>query len=126
MQNGPIHKNYSEFSVKNVWPLVSNHAGLCEYLPDDEMNEGRYPDKLFFWGICYTVIPEWSKSYTDAVWKQRNENKNADFKNPKTIHVTDKWLGILEEHDFQSRGKLYCVYLYFIARGKNTHSVLIR
>ena len=52
-----IDKNYDEFAVKNAYPLVRNCRELRKRLPHTEMNLKRYPDRKWFWGICYTVIP---------------------------------------------------------------------
>jgi len=40
-----------------------------DYFPSEEMNEGRFPDKYFFWGICATKRKEW----TDEYFKKVNE-----------------------------------------------------
>ena len=63
IKHGWIHSYWPEFSVKNVWPLVKSSRELTQYLPSDEMNEGRYPNKDWFWGIAYTIIPVWTKAY---------------------------------------------------------------
>ena len=32
-------------------------------MPDEEMDLDRFPDKEFFWGVAFTIIPEWSNKY---------------------------------------------------------------
>ena len=53
----PIKKQYEEFCVKNVWPLCKKSKILNDYLPVEEMEKGRYPNRDFFWGIAFTVVP---------------------------------------------------------------------
>ena len=54
-------------AVKNVYPFVKDDPVLKEYLPTDEMDEGRYPNKEWFWGILCTVIPEYANAFIDKV-----------------------------------------------------------
>ena len=44
---------------------------IQKYLPIDEMDEGRYPNKKYFWGVVFTVEPEWATKYYKAVVKKR-------------------------------------------------------
>ena len=62
-----VNDHWNDWAVKNVWPLVKDNKQVCEYLPSDEMNEGRYPDKTFFWGVLFTVLPLWSTDYYERV-----------------------------------------------------------
>ena len=52
-----FNQNYHEYSVKNVWPLVKTASELHEYLPLIEMSKGKFPDKKWFMGLCFTLIP---------------------------------------------------------------------
>ena len=123
-----IHHNWPEFATKHCYPLVKNNRKVLEYLPDDEMDQGRHPDKEFFWKICHTVIPEWADRYREEMVKQRNLVKQDEFRETKKINVTDAWLSRMKKHDFKSQGKWEFMDhpLFFIARKKTTHSVLIR
>ena len=96
----------NDWSVKNVWPLIKNNLLVCQYLPSEEMNEGRFPDKIFFWGVVFTVIPEWADDYYEKVVAKRLEQKKAQelFK-PKQITIASKWREALEQHAFESKGK---------------------
>ena len=58
-----IKSSWYEFAIKNVWHLVKNDKELCTYLPSDEMDLGRWPDRKFFWGIVFTVRPAWGNDY---------------------------------------------------------------
>ena len=62
-----MKKSNDEFAVNNLWELVKSDANLRSYLPADEMDFGRYPDRDFFWGIAFTVIPAWAKKYYEQV-----------------------------------------------------------
>ena len=55
--------HWNDWSVKNVWPLVKSNSLVCQYLPSEEIHEGRFPDKIFFCGVVFTVIPEWANYY---------------------------------------------------------------
>ena len=38
------------------------------------MNEGSFPDRDFFWGVCFTVQPVWANAYYEQVIdKKRKE-----------------------------------------------------
>ena len=56
------------------------------------MNEERFPDKEFFWGIVNTIIPEWTQAYTEKVVANRHVMKPHNFDETKTIKVSDRWL----------------------------------
>lgn len=60
-----------EFAPKNVWPLVKDDPLVRDYMPFEEMEKDRMPDKDFFWGLLFTLRPIWANSYYDAVLKQR-------------------------------------------------------
>ena len=57
-----VHK-YEEYAVKNVYNLVRTSKALQEYLPTEEMENKRYPDRAWFWGICFATIPDWANEY---------------------------------------------------------------
>ena len=40
---------------------------LRKYMPDDEMDAGRYPDRDWFWNTLCTVLPKYSKKFIDKV-----------------------------------------------------------
>ena len=63
-----IKPHWSEFAVKNVWSMVMDSEELCKYLPTDEIDQGRFPDKAFFWGVAFTIIPDWAQEYTSKVF----------------------------------------------------------
>jgi len=55
-----LKKSWSELAVANVWPHVKENTLLKKYLPHDEMEEGRFPDRDWFWKILCTVLPKYS------------------------------------------------------------------
>ena len=57
-----IDKQYEELTVKNCWPKVNTHKRFRRYMPADEMDNGRYPDKEFYSGVPrYPILPNWSR-----------------------------------------------------------------
>ena len=42
------------------------------------MNEGRYPDKTFFWGVVFTVLPQWSTDYYEKVVAKRLQQQKKE------------------------------------------------
>ena len=49
----------------------------------------RYPDRDFFWSICFTVQPNWAQAYFDKVMKKRNHIKSKELNETKIIKVSD-------------------------------------
>ena len=58
-----------EYSCRHVWPLVRTDATLRKYLPAEEMDLGRFPDRRFMWGIINTFHPDWVESYVNDATK---------------------------------------------------------
>ena len=50
-------------------------------MPMDEIKFGRFPDRDFFWGVCFTVLPVWANKYTETVLLNRNKEKPHRFDN---------------------------------------------
>ena len=96
--------NYPEFAVKNVWPLVKHHEEFVEYLPDKEMDLGRYPDRKWFWGLALTLVPKWARSFVLTVHKVRKEHKRK-LPAARLISMSHLWIKRLSQHDYQSKGK---------------------
>ena len=74
-------------------------------MPTAEMDQGRYPDRAWFWATTFTIIPEWAQQYYDQVLKNREEQRRKDFGTKKIIKISDKWKKRLSEHSFVSRSK---------------------
>ena len=66
-----LQNSYEEYAVKNCWPLVKSDTNFRSYMPTDDMDNGRYVDREFFWGVAFYVIPSWAPSY------QKKSNKIA-------------------------------------------------
>lgn len=69
---------------------------MQEYLPVDEMEEGRFPDREFFWGVALTTCPNWANLYIEKVIKARHAEDPHRFDNAKTINVSAGWLAKLQ------------------------------
>ena len=68
MKNDQIkHKSFPmttyEFAICNVWDQVKTCDHLTKFMPTDEIELKRYPDRKFFWGLALTVLPKWSNAY---------------------------------------------------------------
>ena len=66
-----LRKAYDEYVVRNVWKLVRGDAHLRSYMPAEDMDLGRYPNRDWFWAVCFTVVPTWSKQYVRKVVANR-------------------------------------------------------
>ena len=51
------------------------------------MNEGRFPNKEWFWGIAYTIIPDWCDTYKSEVLENRKKKISHSFQNKKVIQI---------------------------------------
>ena len=69
-------------------------------MPTDDIAEGRYPDREFFWGVAFTVLPKWSNEYTRLVMEERYKMKPHKFDEAKGIKISTKWEKKLAEFDF--------------------------
>ena len=98
-----IKDSWHELAVKNVWHHLKQDQQVRKYLPADEMDLGKYPDKKFFWGVISTLKQDWAQKFKDDVMKKRE--KLGFNINKKIIVVTDKWKQKLEEFDFAPKGK---------------------
>lgn len=52
-----IDQLWPDWAVKHVWPQVKAAKKIHAYLPTEEMDNGAYPDRNFFWGILFTRLP---------------------------------------------------------------------
>ena len=50
-----IRDSLPEYAVKNVWPQVRNDPLLAKYMPTEEMDLGRCPDRRWFWVVLSTL-----------------------------------------------------------------------
>ena len=55
-----IKKHWYEYAVCNVLHLVQEDEELMKYFPD-ELLDGKFPDRRFFWGILFALRPEWAE-----------------------------------------------------------------
>jgi len=74
-------------------------------LPAEEMDEGEYPDRSFFWGICFTVVPTWANSYYERVIEKKRAEvvENPNFR--KVISITPAFREKLTKFQFKSLSK---------------------
>ena len=56
-------------------------------MPAEEMNAKRYPDRQFFWGTAFIIIPNWANEYVRRVELTRRK-KHCDLNESKVITVS--------------------------------------
>jgi hypothetical protein len=64
------------------------------------MDEGRHPDRLWFWQILATVAPALAKRYHEQVQGSKHSKERPE---KKVINVSEAWLAKLSAHEFESR-----------------------
>ena len=84
---------------------MKSDARLCRYLPTCEMNVGRYPNREYFWGVAFTIIPIWANQSTKLVMSKRYAQVSPDLNAAKIINVSENWIRKLSQHDFTSSSK---------------------
>ena len=52
----------------------------------EEMRLGRFPNKEFFWGVAFTIIPLWAKAYHQRVLDDRSLNKKPSMLENKRLN----------------------------------------
>ena len=68
----PYHiqnKKWPEFAVKNVYKYVKTNTTILKYLPHEQLDQERWVDTHFFWGVCFAVLPQWSNEFYRRVVK---------------------------------------------------------
>ena len=101
-----------EYAPKNVWYQVRDDPTLIAYLPDEEMDLGRWPDRRFFWGVLSTLRSDWVEKYASEAATQRDKIGLGDpGPSKKAIQPSDGWRKKLLEHNFASRSKGKCALL---------------
>ena len=108
-----FNNSYEEYNVKNAWSQIKTSKTISRYLPVDEMDQGRFPDKKWFWAIAFTCCPQWVRRYHNLVLDTRAKEVKKDVNNKKQITVTDSWMKVILKYDHKSTGK-YINYLITI------------
>ena len=82
----------------------------------EEMAMERFPDRVYFLKILYTVLPKYADKFLDKVMEARYRAKPHDFQEKKVINVSSFWMDKLREHKYQSKSKFsfhiltFCIY----------------
>ena len=72
--------NFSELSVKKLWPLAQENADLVKFLPD--LKDSQLPEKEFFFGVLNTLMPDEMRMLLADATKSRapqNSEDNGDL-----------------------------------------------
>ena len=98
-------------AVKNVWKYVRHLEDFRIYLPAEEMDDGQYPDRAFFWGIAFTVLPTWANNYYDMVIEKKRKEVVENPANRKVISITPAFREKLAQFPFKtlSKGKVHTI-----------------
>ena len=96
--------NFDEFAVKNAWKEVKGNKLMRSYLPVVDIETGYFRDRIFFWGIALTVLPEWSNAYIKEANTVRERFGSID--RPHTITISDEWAQKLMKLDMATKGKI--------------------
>jgi hypothetical protein len=99
--------NWEEFAIKHSWKIMKNCKSIRPYLPHAEMNLGKYPNRLFYWGILFTLENKWANEYFDKVMEVRMRREPSNLNKAKTITITKDWMDRLLKFDYKSS----CKYL---------------
>ena len=86
--------NYAELSVKNMYEDAMRDPLVSQYLPDKNMNSGKLPERLFFFGVLATIKNQY---LTQVIHDSQSKRYKADegYRKNQSILLTDTWL---EEH----------------------------
>ena len=86
-----INKQWPDWNPGHIWKLVKDQQVLHKYLPVEDMEQGCYPDRWFFWGVVSHLLPDWASAYTEAVMKKKHAHIVSQLNKTKIIKVSDKW-----------------------------------
>ena len=112
-----MHSHYEEFAVKNSYHLLKNCQSIKPYIPHEEMDRGKFPDRIFWWGIVFTLEPIWANNYYKKVMDVRMAIAPVNINEAKVVKVSEKWMDKLLKFDYQSKGKeLESIYLIFLLK----------
>ena len=84
---------------------MRDDAEVVEYLPDEEMDLDRMPDRRFFWGVLATLRRDYVEEYVNRCVVQRDELHLIKRMETKTTAISAAWRERLAMHDFASRQK---------------------
>ena len=101
-----IEKHWDELAVNNVLHLVENDKEVMDFMPDD-IKEGKFPDRRWFWGVLFALRQEWATKYLAIVMKIKHGRKENFEK--KVVKVSPNWISKLQQHDYRSKRKLIAV-----------------
>jgi hypothetical protein len=89
-----VDEHCPHYAVRNVWDLVRTNNEVRSYLPSSEMDEARFPDRRFFWGILGSIVPSFAAEYHRRVLEIKH-GANKRLPEKKVITVSDSWLAQL-------------------------------
>ena len=100
-----INKSWTDWAVKHAWPLVKYDPRIHPYFDVKGMNQEIWPDQAYLWGVCSTILPDWSKKYYEAVQRKRHALVSERVDKTKIIVISDAWRKRLTEFNYKPESK---------------------
>ena len=100
-----IKQNWPDWAVSNVWKLVKHNQKIREYLPAEDMDKGTYPDREFFWGVAFTVLPFWASGYHGLVIEKKRKEIKENPSNKNVLIISDEWRKRLGQFAYKPKSK---------------------
>jgi len=93
-------KYYGELAIKNIYHLIKDCLEVREYLSAEEMDLERFPDRMFVWGILFTLNYDWAEELYHQVIEKRNRFKVFNPLEGRVIKVSQEWMDQFKNDDF--------------------------
>lgn len=61
--------------MSNVYELIRADKEFLKFLPDDIQN-GKFGDRRFFWGLAFALREEWATKYMAMVMEKKHGFKD--------------------------------------------------
>ena len=112
----PAIMKFKEFAPKKVLRLLDKDLEIARYFPDDALLPTTlFSDRVFTWGILFTLRQDWSEKYYEEVVNYHSSKPKA--MQTKEIKVSDNWLAALSKFDTFTSGR---------SKQKNNFSILVK
>ena len=93
--------NYPEISVKRLHYEAQNDPTVDQFLPNLDKNQGKLPERAFFFGILATVKSDYLKLIISEAHKARLKVEVAEGKS-EGILMKEHWFEELNKYLFLS------------------------
>ena len=69
------------------------------------MDKGTYPDREFFWGVAFTVLPFWAGGYHGLVIEKKRKEIKENPSNKNVLIISDEWRKRLGQFAYKPKSK---------------------